>query len=94
MLILLLFWDYTTDSSPWILHITLVSWDDMDVAVHHRLTSNLSTVSSYVVTIWVELLIEYHLDDSNGYSNTTELNHIEVEERLHMTFRYKQHMTL
>ena len=93
MLIFLFFWNDSTNTTTRVSHVAIISWDNVNMAVHYGLSSILATVSTNVITSGMEFLIKYHLDYAYGYSQATKLYHIKTKERLHMSLGYQEDVT-
>ena len=56
----MLFWRYNTSNSAlWIIHVPFPSWNHMNMAMKYRLSCNLSSICSYIKTLYWFIFFYY-----------------------------------
>ena len=84
---------YTTYTTAWIGHVTVSSRNDVDMRMHHDLTSVLAAIGSHVeASDFLVLRHKSSTDDANQFVDVLPLSCGHVKPVRHMPFREDQCM--
>ena len=65
--------DHAPDPAAWMVDVTGIAGDDMDVAVHHALAGNVADVCADIMPVWGEsFFAQYNEASPLGGENSDE----------------------